>query len=744
MSDSGEHMVIRLKKRWQLMLFAQAALYALGTALVVLAISRSALISFCCFVVFSAVLLFFKKPWQITLNKISNFLDEKLGGMENSTGLLLVPKTELSNLALLQRYKVEARLQSQIDEVQPKVALKKSLLLLLVFAISAFLLYDLNVFGKTNTANSSTADKEVIVFQVVDSAEVSNATPSIERQKLSIRYPAYTNLPPKTTSNMNIKALEGSQIYWSIEFDKAVDSVFMEKDGQRYPLNWNGEAYLRSTKLTQAGFYNFKFKALDGAFYVSDLYVMELVKDEVPNIEVQQLKQFSTFDIADDKKLKFSVLISDDYGISDAYIIATVTKGEGESVKFREERLAFEHDLIAGSRKLSLTKTIDLEALKMDAGDELYFYIEAIDVKRPKSNRTRSETFFAVIRDTISNTFGVEGTMGADLMPDYFRSQRQLIIDTEKLIASKNELSVKEFNFTSNALGYDQKALRLKYGEFMGDEADSGIQVAEAVAVEEPVEEEQEAEDPLKQYTHDHDGANEHNLVDHDHEHEEEATEAAEDPLSTYLHNHDDPETSTLFTQSLKSKLRQAMAEMWDAELHLRLYTPENSLPYQYRALKLIQEIKNSARIYVHRIGFDPPPIKEDKRLTGEIDAVKTSQKIEVISKEEEFEAMRKAVTRIAEIRAKSSAITENDRTLFTAAGNELAVLAIAKPGSYLNTLQGLKWLSERKQSSQQQLLAVQSGLLNALPDLAINPNKQILFENEINALMLKELEINE
>ncbi len=32
-----------------------------------------------------------------------------------------------------------------------------------------------------------------------------------------------------------------------------------------------------------------------------------------------------------------------------------------------------------------------------------------------------------------------------------------------------------------------------------------------------------------------------------------------------------------------------------------------------------IQEIKNSARIYVHRIGFDPPPIKEDRRLTGKL-----------------------------------------------------------------------------------------------------------------------------
>ena len=68
-----------------------------------------------------------------------------------------------------------------------------------------------------------------------------------------------------------------------------------------------------------------------------------------------------------------------------------------------------------------------------------------------------------------------------------------------------------------------------------------------------------------------------------------------EDPLEEYLHNHDDPEESTLFTQSLKSKLRQALNQMWDAELHLRLYTPDKSLPFQYKAQKLIQEIKNSA-----------------------------------------------------------------------------------------------------------------------------------------------------
>lgn len=70
---------------------------------------------------------------------------------------------------------------------------------------------------------------------------------------------------------------------------------------------------------------------------------------------------------------------------------------------------------------------------------------------------------------------------------------------------------------------------------------------------------------------------------------------------------------------------------MWDAELHLRLYEPEKSLPFQYEALKYIQEIKNSARIYVHRIGFDPPPIKEESRLTGKIKDIKSYSKNETL-----------------------------------------------------------------------------------------------------------------
>jgi len=333
--------------------------------------------------------------------------------------------------------------------------------------------------------------------------------------------------------------------------------------------------------------------------------------------------------------------------------------------------------------------------------------------------------------------------MGADLMPDYFRSQRQLIIDTEKLISERPTVKKKDFNFRSNELGFDQKALRIKYGKFMGDET-------EAPTAPKGIGETTTQEDMLDEYSHNHDGSNEHNLVvddDHDHDHGEEQMDAGdseEDPLEAYVHNHGDPEASTLFAKSLKRMLKDAMAEMWDAELYLRLYEPEKSLPYQYKALKLIQEIKNSARIYVHRIGFDPPPIKEDKRLSGELKDVSGFSKTEELKTEEAYPNMKAALELLALVLSTNEALSKENKVVLKAAGDELAVFAIAEPGNYLKTLQGLKWLSESEQTNMARVSLVYTGLLNALPNQKPVPSATQRYDGKMNQLFLEALQTNE
>ncbi len=745
--NSAKNILERFKKKWQLLLLAAIVIYAIGPAFLVYVLSANIGLFMLVFGFFFLIGLFITKPWHLTLGKVGDYIDGNLESAEYSTSLLLLPEEELSSVAHLQRYRVQEVLKEDVSKLRPAVSLKSPILVSVLFLLIGIMAYQFNWTLSLNKPSNTGETEAVIAFTPLDTAKTLYSPPKITNQLVQLRYPRYSGIGTRSTSDMNIKALEGTRLSWQLQFDAPVEKVFFERLGQAFEMSSVDKGYTYQMSLGSSGFYNVTFQTSQGTAYQSELYALEMIKDQSPEINVQGLQQFTSFDLEEDNALAFETLVEDDYGISEVYITATVSRGEGEAVKFREEQLPFEQGVLAnGTKKQRLSKKISLDRLGMVPGDELYFYITAIDNKVPKPNRTRSETYFAVIRDTVQNQFAVEGTMGADLMPAYFRSQRQLIIDTEKLIADQSKLTKERFNYTSNELGFDQKALRLKYGQFMGDESESVVTESEETEVSESDQHDEDGEDPLEEYTHDHDGSNEHNLVDHDHDHGDEhvETDTEEDPLERYLHNHDDPEESTLFTQSLKSKLRQAMAEMWDAELYLRLYTPEKSLPYQYRALKLIQEIKNSARIYVHRIGFDPPPIKEDKRLTGTLDEVASFQKREDLAKDQVYPYMKQAAERLEGL-LQGQARQESDQSVFERAGEELAAIAILEPGNYLVALQRLKWLSDSNTAYEDtELRMVLAALLRAIPSPEYEPERRQGYQGRLDQLFLKELELNE
>ena len=740
MNEAGKNILIDLRRKWQLQMLFEILLYAIGPSLFLFVAGLYWVWCLGLFAVVILLIVWLKKPWQLTLSRLTNLIDKKVNSVEYSSGLLLLTKAELSSLAQLQSLKITESLEKSANQIIPRSGLRKSFLTAAAFVFAGFFLSWVGLVKDVGIdRNDKSGDDNIINFKPSDSVAKSIDPPKIEGQSLTINYPSYTGVKSKTTTDMNVKALEGSRLNWKISFDSPVDNVQLVSNSKVYSMKSDNVDYKLSMILKDPGFYSFRFMDKRGGIHVSDLYALETTRDRPSRVEIKGVEPFTSFEFSKPKKIELKALLNDDYGISDAQIVATVSKGSGESVKFREEKLSFDTGFSSGRKSVELSKEIDLDRIKMTPGDELYFYVEVTDTKRPRANISRSETFFAIIKDTVTDQFAVEGTMGADLMPDYFRSQRQLIIDTEKLIAQKSELSEHEFNSTSNELGFDQKALRLKYGEFMGDEADSGIQGGQPTLPEEN----DESDDPLEEYTHDHDGDNEHNLVDHDHDDDTKESEE-EDPLHDYLHNHDDPEESTLFTQSLKGKLRQAMSEMWDAELHLRLFTPKKSLPYQYRALKLIQEIKNSARIYVHRIGFDPPPIKEDVRLTGEIDEVQNFQTTVEPERHDSNANMKSAVRVIENILFERREVSQTEKLIFDRAGNELAQIAIAEPGKYLRTLQHLKWLASGTEEEVQVLKEVQMGLMKAIPKAAPNPKTTNIYYEGLNDLFIEELQAHE
>ncbi|MCB0463132.1 MAG: tryptophan-rich sensory protein [Flavobacteriaceae bacterium] len=739
----AKNILTKFTQRWQLLLYLEVFLYALGSAILVYFLSTNLLFAVLGFILISALMSFIKKPWQPNIKASSSFIDNHAATLEHSTSLLLKPSENLSSLAMLQQQKIVQRLSAEVRNISPPNNLIKSCIVAVSLILIGFLAYQFNLTDYFTTEQSPINKKDVISFQPTDSTDLQAEIPKLLNQSLTIYYPNYTNLRASKSSTMDVIAVEGSRISWELEFNDALETVSIENIDNSYAMELKDGKYTYSLNLTGSSFYNFKFSDKKGNTYFSDLYAIEVTKDEAPTVDIKGIEQFTQFEFTDYKTVQFNSEITDDYGLNEAYIIATVSKGTGESVKFREEQLSFDTSLKRGAKSQNLSKTINLEAMKMEPGDELYFYVQASDLKTPKPNISRSETYFVAIKDTTTNTFGVEGTLGVDRMPDYFRSQRQLIIDTEKLIKQRGQLSKKDFNFTSNELGFDQKALRIKYGEFMGEEQaeEEGVITQDNLEDFEAENEhhgEEGEEDLLAAYTHDHDGSNEHNLV------EEKKERESENPLEAFAHSHDDAEMATLFEESLRSKLLKALGEMWDSELYLRLYEPEKSLPYQYRALTLLQDIKNSARIYVHRIGFDPPPIKEDTRLSGKLEDINSYRKNETLENEVLFPSIRTAIYRIEQIINNNSIISERDQSLFERAGNELAQKAIENPGQFLQTLQELKQLSENKDTTLEMLRTIQKGLIKAIPSSEFHPSKSDRFSDQINQLLLKELEIHD
>ncbi|WP_310589528.1 hypothetical protein [Dyadobacter sandarakinus] len=460
--------------------------------------------------------------------------------------------------------------------------------------------------------------------------------PSLQAAKIRISPPSYTKIPESESEDLNVKAIAGSLLHWRVYFDQPahVTVRLANSRGEEMPFKWQHAAFEYADKLAGSGLYSIKAFWKDSLIHQSDFYRLEAIPDLAPKIEPASKELYQYHLLKDEKTLKISARIADDFVVSQAFIVATVARGAGENVKFREVKFP----LSVNFKSANFTKSIHLDELNFAPGDELYYYWAAIDNRRPEPNFSKSDTYFLVYKDTAQVEESQLATMAVNLVPEYFRSQRQIIIDTEKLIARRKKLAKQEFNSTSNEIGFDQKVLRLRYGQYLGEEFETSIGGGQ-----------HEEGDMVDAFTHHSDGSGEgaeQRIAEpvHDHGNEHKAGEA-EDPLAAlmeqYTHAHDDAETNTFYEQSTRSLLKMALEQMWQSELHLRMYEPEKALPFENKALEYLKTAQQKARAYVKKSGYDPPPIKEqEKRLTGEMKDLSQELSTEQIFKDQRMQQL--------------------------------------------------------------------------------------------------------
>lgn len=662
---------------------------------------------------------------------VAQYINQHYAQMEESTDLLIREDHELTSLQQLQKLKSIQQFESLYPIIKLPNNLKEAFIIFFMSSLTYAGISALYHPAKIDQLPSENIGQSLIPPELFT---------SIEKAVITIIPPSYTRKEEQNTSSFNMHIPEGSTVQWLLTFTGAVKDprlIFSGKD--TVGLSPGKERQFRAQRsFSSAGFYQISWKNSDGSKKYSDYFEVEVINDQPPSITVKNLNQSIEFKLTDNPKIDLKTSFADDYGLRDAYLIATVSKGSGEAIKFREEKLRFHTPAKIEGQNIDATLSIDILKLGLDPGDELYFYVEALDNKLPLMNRSRTETFFISLQDTSSITTSIGPGLGVDLMPEYFRSQRQIIIDSEKLLSEKKNIRKESFNARSNELGHDQKVLRLRYGEFLGEEFESGFGNQSAT----PGQNNHEEEDVTKQYGHVHDKQDTQGAV------EEKsvvtATDDQTDGAKAHEHTHDNNEEATFFTRSIRAKLKAAINIMWDAELHLRLNKPEKSLPFQYRALKLLKEISQDSRIYVHRAGFDPPPLKEERRLTGDLTEIKNSNGLNSSTKNESYPNIRNASRYIEQFLTQNEiTFTPPIKDVFVKAGQELSTVAIEQPGRYLKSLSLLKALIENEldpAAQKQALLEIRSSFWSLLPAETASPLAGSRTEHLLDNRFLKNL----
>lgn len=587
------------------------------------------------------LLLLWHRVWRVKELTIAQWLNQTYPQLQESAGLLLQAPPTLNMLEQLQ-YKKTGNALLAINrplQIRKRLVIPGSVLATLL--IAGFVLIKFAPAPKhQNTAIANGT--------LVKPGKKETKLPEVATISIAITPPPYTGKPSRVQHAFNLVAEEGSVVEWQLQTNIAASTVnFVFNDTRQKPLHTTGTAHTQwsfQKKVDSSGFYQLN---IDGR--LSELYKLETIADRAPVIHMQSPKQYTTIDFGEPQQVKVNTTLSDDYGVQDAFIAATIASGSGEGVKFKEQKIMLK-GFTPGSTQYDLQQVIALPALGMQPGDELYFYIQATDNHR---QQTRSDIHIVHLPDT-AQLMSLEGLANSlTLKPEYFRSQRQIIIDAEQLLKDRDTISEQRFKDRSNNLGIDQKLLRLRYGKFLGDESSGETEGGDGLG----------------------------DIADFSN---------AEKVIDAFTDHHDNAEDATYLDPQTKNQLRAILNEMWDSEKRLRTFTPRDALPFAYKALRLLKDLQQKSRVYVAKASFKTTPLDLKKRLTGDLTKIKEPllQK-DVTQQPDVQQPVREALSLLEEMKVAGKQLPA--LTVLQQANLRLHEMAIQQPAVYLKAVEAMK-----------------------------------------------------
>ena len=550
-------------------------------------------------------LVAFRIARRVDFASVVRRLDSAAPSLEDSSDLLLRDTASLSTLQALQRARVAQRLATaDLPDLRSPWPLRR------IVASALLALLAVIAIGLWPTRSGAPLPVQAAAGE---SVLAPTATTLVSAQ-IDIEPPAYTALAARSEPQLDLAAAAGSRLRWRLRFDTAPREVALAfHDGSRLALVRDGDDWAAHRELTGSTLY--RIALVDGPPLTDDrLHRLDAVVDAPPVIRVLEPERTLTMLESAQTSWPLAFEASDDYGVASARMLVTLAQGSGEQVTVKQHEIALRAEAGGDARNRRYRHQLDLGAVGFAQGDDVIVRFTVSDARVPQANVARSASF--ILRwppDLSAEAEGVDGIV-QKVLPAYFRSQRQIIIDTESLLAERAQLDKDTFVARSDAIGVDQKILRLRYGQFLGEEFESGGAPKGAA--------------PKAEDGHDHedgggadadaDALPEGHTHDDGHDHGTPAFGDAGALVAEYGHTHDHAEAATLLDPETKRILKAALGEMWQAELHLRMGEPKAALPFENRALGFIKQVQQASRIYLARVGLELPPVDESRRLSGE------------------------------------------------------------------------------------------------------------------------------
>ncbi|WP_162498469.1 DUF4175 domain-containing protein [Xanthomonas arboricola] len=559
--------------------------------------------------------------------------------LDDSSDLLFAPATQLGALQVLQRQRLEQRLRSTPRDLRPAWPWRRAWpwSLLGLAACSALLLWP-----PRELPPAAPADR-------VAAARASSGAAMLRQAQLRSTPPAYTGLPAARLPGLDARVPAGTRLDWQLQVSPAPRNVALRlTDGRLIPLTRQGSSdqWQGQWIATRANLYRI---LIDGTPADRQLHRLDVLPDRPPQVRVLAPEQSLVLWTPANGAWALRFEASDDYAVAaSAELRLTLAQGSGENITFKTQGRT-----LTGSgpvTRRNFAATLQPQALGMAAGDDLIAQLIVHDPRQPGPQEGRSAS-------VILRWPPPEQTMAAGLeasvkqtLPAYFRSQRQIIIDAEALLKEKPRLDAATYLKRADAIGVDQRLLRLRYGQFLGEESEGApkgpptadapptsdapadaLPTADMPTADAPAAPDEHAHDATQPHTdHDHAAAPASGaaaLDDHDHDHADGRPERsgfgqAQDVLTEFGHTHDHAEAATLLDPQTRALLRAALDQMWQSEGELRQGHPERALPFANKALGFIKQVQQAERIYLARVGTQLPPIDPSRRMSGKRDGL--------------------------------------------------------------------------------------------------------------------------